>query len=246
MLKIKIGDVYGYIPQSWSEVTLGEYERWSRYQLEEDSNYLQLVAAICKIDVGLLMDISVDEFGVIRDALRFMTETGVDASPQIEVGGQVYTVSPSDKLTLGEWVDIDTIMAGDSDTKMSEMLAVVCRPVGEKYDPDKAVARSDIFRRLTCDKALAPINFFLLRKKKSDEILNLYSEVVDQAARFVRDTGHFVTNGDGIKLLPVWQRIRYTFLMKSLKKQLSKFSDFSSTPSTRRVPKTTSYVSKGR
>lgn len=246
MLKIKIGDVYGYIPQSWSEVTLGEYEQWSRYQTEDDTNYLGLVAAICKVDVALLMDISVDEFDVIRNALRFMTETEVEPSPRIEIDGQAYTVSPSDKLTLGEWVDIDAIMAGGSDSRISEMLAVVCRPPGEKYDPDTAAARGDIFRRLTCDKALAPVNFFLLRKKKSDEILNLYSEVVDQAVRFVRDTERFVTNGDGIKLLPIWQRIRYTFLMKSLKKQLSKFSDFSSTASTSRAPKTTSYASKDR
>jgi hypothetical protein len=246
MLKIRIGDANGYIPQSWSEITLGDYEQWSLYQTDSGNGYLQLMAAICKIDIAVLKNISVDEFEVIRDTLRFVSETEVEPSPQIEIGGQQFSVSPSDKLTLGEWVDIDTIMASDSHTKISEMLAVVCRPAGEDYDPEKSQSRYDLFRSLTCDKALAPVNFFLLRKKKSDEILNLYSEVVEQAARFVRDTDRFVTNGDGIKLLPIWQRIRYTFLIRSLKKRLSKFSDSSSTASTSRVPKTTSTASKDR
>ncbi len=246
MLRIKIGDVYGYIPRSWSEITLGDYEQWSLCQADSEAGYLQLMAAICKIDVAVLKSISMDDFEVIREALRFVSETEVEPSPHIEIGGQQFSVSPSDKLTLGEWVDIDTIMASDSHTKISEMLAVVCRPAGEDYDPEKSQQRYDLFRSLTCDKALAPVNFFLLRKKKSDEILNLYSEVVEQAVRFVRDTDRFVTNGDGIKLLPIWQRIRYTFLIRSLKKRLSKFSGSSSIASTSRVPKTTSTASSGR
>ena len=247
MLKISIDGASVFIPQGWNEVTLGEYEKWSSYSNTGDSqSYLQLIAAVCKATPEQLKSISVDEFHVIREALRFISETEVEASPQVEIGGQLFSVSPSDKLTLGEWVDIDTIMASDSDTKISEMLAVVCRPPGESYDPDTSQERYELFRSLTCDKALAPVNFFLLRKKKSDEISNLYSGVVHQAVRFVQDTERFVTNGDGIKLLPIWQRIRYTFLMRSLKKRLSKFSDFSSTASTSRVPKTISSVSKGR
>lgn len=240
MLKIEINGVKVSVAEGWDEITLGEYEQWGLFQSGDEANYLQLIAAICKVDPKTLMNISVDEFGIIREALRFATETEVEASPQIEIDGTIFSVSPSDKLTLGEWVDIDAIMASRSTTKISEMLAVVCRPPGENYDADKVQSRYDMFRSLTCDKALAPVNFFLLKKKRSDEILNLYSEVVAQAVRFVQDTEHFVTNGDGIKLLPIWQKIRFTFLMKSLKKQLSKFSDFSSIASIRTVPKTTS------
>jgi len=246
MLKIKIDDMQVFIPQGWNEITLGEYEQWSGYNTGDNNGYLQLVAAICKTEPARLMGISVDDFQVIRQALDFVTATEVEPSPQIEIDGRQFCVSVSDKLTLGEWVDIDTIIASDSNTKISEMLAVVCRPAGESYDPDKSQARYELFRSLPCNKALAVVNFFLFRKKKSDEILSLYSGAVDQAVRFVQDTERFVTNGDGIKLLPIWQRIRYTFLMKSLKKRLSKFSDFSSTASTSRAPKTTNSASKDK
>jgi len=145
------------------------------------------------------------------------------------VDGTEYFISFADKLTLGEWIDVENIITGDSETKLSEMLAILCRPIGEKYDPDLAAARAEMFRNLPCDKALPLISFFLSKKRESEAILNHYSTVMAQADQFLKDTKTFVVNGGGIKLLPIWQRIRYTYLIRSLEKQLAKSSDFSST-----------------
>ena len=147
----------------------------------------------------------------------------------MQIGKQDYFICLSDKLTLGEWIDIEEVLNGNNESKISETLAIICRPAGESYNTDTSAGRKELFRNLTCDKAMPLLAFFLHKKKESETILNHYSQVMAQADRFLKDTKTFVTNGDGIKLLPIWQRIRYIYLTKSLEKQLSKYSDSFST-----------------
>jgi hypothetical protein len=131
----------------------------------------------------------------------------------VKIDGTEYFISFADKLTLGEWVDAEGVINGESECKLSELLAILCRPVGEKYNPDLTAVRTAMFKDLPCDKALPLVSFFLSRKREFEAILNHYSMVMAQAGRFLRDTKTFAANGDGIKRLPIWQRIRYTCLI---------------------------------
>ena len=237
-MKLKFDNICISVPQKWSEITLGDYEQWHNDTPESNSDYMRMMATICKTDINTLMNAPAGIFDELSKVLNFINNTQVEATRQIDIDGETYSIATTDKLTLGEWVDIDSILNSNSTTKISEMLAVVCRPLGETYNADTINGRKELFRSLGCDKALALISFFLRKKKKSEEISNLYSEVVAQANQFVQDTEHFVTNGDGIKQLPIWQRIKYTYLMKYLKKQLSKFSEFYYTGSTSQGLKT--------
>lgn len=246
MKKIEFDGTTISVPQSWAELTLAQYELLTCANKDDAAAYLQLLATLCNTDADTLSGMPREVFDVVSSSLSFITLTEVEPSPTIEIDGVSYSVAQSDGLTLGEWVDINMIMSGDSPNKLADILSVVCRPQGEPYKADISASRRAMFASLPCDKALRPIGFFLSRKKKSDEILTLCSEVVAQADRFVSDTEHFVINGDGIKQLPIWQRIKYIFLMKYLKKQLSKFSDFSSTRSTKAAPKPTSTASSNR
>lgn len=228
MIKIEIDDNTIHVPTSWEDVALGDYEQWFNRHPETKMDYVHFVADICKIDKDFLLGSPTQLFDIITQRISFVFDSDVEPSSKINIDGQDYFVSLSDKLTLGEWVDIESTLESDSPTKISEIIAIVCRPAGEEYDADTASRRKDMFRRLPCDKALPLIAFFLHRKKKSEEILRHYSALLAQANQFLADTKTFVINGDGIKRLPIWQRIRYIYLIRSLEKQLSKFSDFSS------------------
>jgi len=229
MLKIEFNQHKISVPDSWADITLADYEKWFMHQPEDKMQYVALVADICKVDAQWLLESPTQLFDVISNALQFVFDTDFEPAAKVNIGGTDYFISLSDKLTLGEWIDIEDTLSGESTTKVSETLAIVCRPAGESYTVETAAARKELFRSLPCDKALPLLAFFLHRKKESEAILAHYSQVVDQANRFLRDTKTFVINGGGIKLLPIWQRIRYTYLTRSLEKQLSKFSDFSST-----------------
>lgn len=224
-MKIEFDGVKINVPSSWNDITLEEYEKLYLLKPETKLEYIQYVADICKIDTKLLINSPTQLFDIVSNAIQFIFDNDFEPVNKVVVDETEYFISFSDKLTLGEWVDIDSIIESDSETKLSEMLAVLCRPIGEKYNPD-LTERKKLFQSLSCDKALPLIGFFLLKKKKSEEILNHCSMVITQANQFLRDTESFVVNGDGIKPFPTWQMIRYYFLTKSLKKELLKFSDF--------------------
>lgn len=229
MLKIKFNEQKISVPDNWADLTLADYEKWFMHQPEDKMQYIKLIADICKIDTDMLLESTAQLLEETSNAIQFVFDTDFEPSNKVKINGQNFYVPLSDKITLGEWIDIESILESDSDTKISEILAIICRPIGEKYDTDTAAARKELFRTLPCNKAMPVLAFFLHKKKESEAILNHYSQVVAQANRFLKDTKTFVINGGGIKQLPIWQRIRYIYLTRSLEKQLSKFSDFSST-----------------
>lgn len=229
MLKIELNGLKLSVPDSWEDVCLADYEKWFMYKPANKMEYIRLVADICKIDYEVLLNSPTRLFDVLADTIAFIFDADFTPATKVSIEGKDFLVSLSDKLTLGEWIDIEETLGSDSETKISEMLAIVCRPAGESYNTDTAAQRKELFRKLPCSKALPLVAFFLHKKKESETILHHCSTVADQADQFLKDTKTFAINGGGIKRLPIWQRIRYICLTKSLEKQLSRFSDFSST-----------------
>lgn len=229
MIKIEFDNQKLNVPDSWKDIKLADYEKWYTRQPQTYAEKVQYVADVAGIDVNILLNSPTQLFDIVAKSIDFIFDNHFDAKDNVEINGTEFRISFADKLTLGEWVDVESLIDSESEHKLSELLAILCRPAGEKYDADKVTERVDLFKNLSCDKALPLISFFLSRKKESEEILHHYSTAIAQASQFLRDTETFVINGDGIKQFPIWQRIRYTYLTRSLRKQLSKFSDSSFT-----------------
>lgn len=229
MITLSFDDKQISIPQSWSDVRLGDYERWFRTEPKDRLEQIKLVANVCSIDADLLLNNPTQVFDTIVDIVRFVfDEYKGEALNRIEVDGTVYAISFTDQLTLAEWVDIESVFESDSETRLSDILSILCRPNGEGYDSKISETRKEMFCNLRMDEALPLLTFFLQQRERFQNVSNLYSEVKQQADQYLLLTRNFVENGDGIKSLPIWQRIKFYFLMKSLKKQLSKCSAFSS------------------
>ena len=229
MIKVEFNDLKLEIPESWEEIKLATYERYYMQSPETKMEQVAFIAGLCNIDINILLESPTQVFNTIAGITDFVFDNELPPSNNVKISGIEYFISFADKLTLGEWVDAENVISSDSEYKLSELLAILCRPIGEKYNPDLAAGRADMFKNINCDKALPLISFFLSKKKRSEEILSHYSMVMAQAGQFLKDTKTFAASGDGIKLLPIWQRIRYTYLIRSLEKQLAKCSDFSST-----------------
>lgn len=227
MINIEFDNSQLSIPSEWADIKLCEYEKWYGNRPKNKMEYIAHLAAICKIDTTQLLNLPADTFGLITTATQFVTQ---DVAPEqyAEINGQKYFVVGADKITLGEWIDVDEVLNRDSGINLSELLAIVCRPLCEAYNHEQTAARAELFSQQTCDVMLPLFSFFLLKGQRLKETLNHCLAVAEVANQFLADTKTFVESGDGIKQLPIWQRIRYFSLIKSLEKQLSKFSDLCS------------------
>lgn len=230
MLEIKFDGVKLSIPNKWEDVSLKDYESWYLQKPETRLEHIQHVADVCKIDPKVLLNSPTEVFNIASEAISFIYKQDLEPKNKVEIFGEDYFINYSDKLTLGEWVDIDGLLMDQENTnKLSKLLAILCRPIGEAYNHDNTERRQKLFQELSCAKVLPSIGFFLLKEKKSREILDHSLTVIAQGDQFLQDIRTFVLNGDGIKRLPTWQTIRYIYLMRSLEKQLMRCSDFFST-----------------
>lgn len=229
MITLSFDDQQIQVPQSWADIRLGDYEQWFRAEPTTRSEQIQLVANICQIDVNLLLNNPTQVFDTIMDIVAFVFEEYMgEAANRIEINGTQYSISFTDELTLAEWVDLESVFETENESRLSEILSILCRPVGERYDSKVSDSRKEVFTNLTMDKALPLLAFFLQQNERSQIAFNLYSETKEMVDQYLQLIQNFVENGDGTKSLPTWQRIKYYFLMKSLKKKLSKCSAFCS------------------
>lgn len=229
MITLSFDDKQISIPQSWNDIRLGDYERWFRIEPKDRLEQIKLVASVCGIDADMLLNNPTQVFDTIVDIVRFVFEEYEgEVLNHIDIDGLSYVISFTDELTLAEWVDIESVFESDSETRLSDILSILCRPNGEGYDNKISESRKEVFRNLRMNEALPLLAFFLQQKERFRNVSNLYSEVKQQADQYLLLTRNFAENGDGIKSLPIWQKIKFYFLMKSLKKQLSKCLAFSS------------------
>lgn len=233
MVTISFDDKKISVPQSWSDITLGNYEKWFMTEPRNRIEQVELVASICNIDSEILLDHPVQLFDTVYDIVKFaFDDYEGEASNKIEINKTLFLISQSGELTLAEWVDIETVYSEDSSSRLSDILSILCRPIGESYDSTICENRKGQFQDLTMDKALPLLAFFLQQRERYLTASNLCFQAQEEGSRYLYLIQNFVKNGDGIKLLPIWQRIKYYFLMKYFKRKLSKFSDSFSTEST--------------
>lgn len=223
MIKIKLDGVVLYVPENWGDVRLENYEKCLSLGTETRLEQIHYLAQLCGIDADVILDNDIRLFQIIVEATAFLSENEFEPVKKIKLKGEDYFVSTYDKLTAGEYIDADSVLTGEGDNRLSELLAIVCRPYGEKYKYEVCKERIPMFKELTCEEALPLLSFFLFKKKKSEEILSRYSMVREQANQLLEVTESLAQNGDGINSLPIWQRIKCIYLILSSKSKLQKF-----------------------
>lgn len=226
MIKIKIEDTIYNVPESWDDVTLGQYEKWFDYTADTKTKEVELVSKISTIPFTLLSNLPLSFYTEVLNMVSFaFAGNEYKSSNKIVIDDEVYSVSTKDELILAQYVDVEATFEEDSnDSKLSEILAIVCLKKGEKYDSKILKERKKLFQNLMMNEVFPLLAFFLQLKKNLLKITTFYSKVMEQVNQFADLTKTFAKNGDGIRLLPKLQMIRYRSLMKSLHKQLSQCS----------------------
>lgn len=237
MVEIEYNDVKISVPESWDDITLGVYEKFHKQKPVTHRERVTQTALVCGIDPELLLGWPTEVFNeVVRIAGFIFKDTNTEPTPIVDVNGTPYVVPIEDELTLGAYVDADEVQK-TSDAVLSNVLAIVCRPAGEKYDHRQNDERAAMFAALPVSKVLGVLGFFLHCKQALDRHTAAYSNLRELGALLPQNIGSLLKRTGGIKLSRIWPTLRYLGLMLSLKNQLRKCLRSYNTKTIRTKPK---------
>lgn len=224
MKKYEYNDVTVQVPQGWHEIAVSTYDKMWTIKPKTARERASVVAIACNIELQVLLDWPTEVFNMILHDVAFLfKDNPVPPSPLVKIGEAQYTVAIEEKLTFGEYIDVDHVQK-NSDAILSNVLAIVCRPAGEKYNPDNNELRATMFGALPVSQVQGVLAFFLQCYQVSTERTRLYANLRATVDLLPPNIATLLRHGGSIKLLRIWPIIKYGFLMKLLRARLRKFS----------------------
>lgn len=220
------------VPESWADVPLGLWDQLFHIRPVTSRERVDYIAKLCRMDTDVLLSWPADAFNRIVEYTRFVFgDNPYSPAAEVTINGTRYVVATDDGLTLGEWIDADTVQKG-GDAVLSGVLAVVCRPAGEAYDYRNNDERQKMFAAAPTSELLPVLGFFLQRSQQLRQLTKMYSSLAEAADRLPTSTGIFRSLGAGIKWWRIWPITRYLILTALLRWRLRKHSTLCGTNAT--------------
>jgi hypothetical protein len=192
-----------YIPDTLSEITLGQYQKYLKIQSEnEDENFLaiKMIEIFCGLRGDTIMAMKANS---IKDVTMILTDM-FNEKPQLvkefKLNGRTYGFIPKlEDMTFGEYIDLDTYI-GDMEN-IHRAMNVLYRPIKQKYQErylieDYTGDDPEVMKSMPMDAVLSSILFFynlgmdlskaMLNSLEEDKEMNLAQYLTSEE------------NGDGI------------------------------------------------
>ena len=188
------------IPTTLNEITLGQYQKFSKLDVTNESEIQsKMIEIFCEVPSIVVRNMKATDIVDICNILNNMFDTKHQLINSFKIGKQEYSFIPSlEDMSFGEYVDLDTFI-GDNDN-LHRAMNVLYRPIDLKqgnrykikdYDPDL----SEDAKNYPLDAVLGAIVFFYdLGKDLSTVMLNFSKEANEE------NLAHYLTslpNGGG-------------------------------------------------
>ena len=173
---------------SWDDVTL---EKWQKIvgaeggRVKED---IEMIKALSDIPDKILRELDLQD---IVEILKLLTdlqriETTKSVRKTYDIKGVKYGFHPNlEKLTLGEWIDIDSLIVKGISENMHYIMAILFRPIIEKkgktytieaYTDSNMEERADIFKKeMNALQVRSALVFFWTLGRELKIVLERYS-----------------------------------------------------------------------
>jgi len=174
-MKVKIkkeGKTKEYkVIESWDDVSLEKWIRLLELQKESKSEEaLETVSELSDISKKLIKELSIqDVAAIMKYVTDLQNEKDSSLKRIINIEGVEYGFHPDfEKLTLGEYADLETFIKNGVENHLPEIVAILYRPVIEKknkvytieaYDGDIAI-RSEIMKKMSASQVQKSLVFF--------------------------------------------------------------------------------------
>ena len=197
-----------------------KYQRIDRYYNDKEKkfNILDVLDIFIDKDRDYIASLPSEFLDAILEKLSFLStapEVG-EASNKIVIDGEDYFINIMEKLKLGEYVAVDTVIKNDS-SDYSSILAIICRKDGEIYDSKFEAEifedRKKMFERQPITKIMPIIGFFLNLYTVS-KIPSLLCTQVEEGINLIQQ------NIDNSRKIGASKRLYLNWQMRKLRKSL--------------------------
>ena len=197
-----------YIPDTLNEITLGQYQKYIKYQNDnDDENFLaiKMIEVFCGLRNNTVRAMKAKSISDICKILVDMFNEKPDLVKQFKMNGITYGFIPDlENMTFGEYIDLDTFI-GDFEN-MHKAMSVLYRPITQSYKDKYLIEKytgdkSEDMIHMPMDAVFGSILFFYhLGMELSTAMLNSLEEQEEE------NLVHYLSstkNGDGINQFTV-------------------------------------------
>ena len=217
------------------------YDMQLELTLSDQLTGFKVVSELSGCPVDRLRSLSYDNWLALWITVQNQINTNITIedstfSPTVEVNGVTYGLINMDKITVGEFADLDVILSSANvERRLHEAMAVLYRPVTsssgkkykiEDYDSDTFADRAESFRNFSLPKAKVALTYFLLSGNRSlGATLDYLSKTIQEMAttpEMQEKVQPILTKlqEDGLALL---SRSQEKTLSRSKKRHISRF-----------------------
>ncbi len=176
-MKVKLS-----IPNTLNEITLGQYQEFSKLDLKKEAEVQsKMIEIFCKVPKEVVRSMKASDITEICTIINAMFDVEHILINRFELNGVEYGFIPDlENISFGEYVDLDTFMGEDDN--LHRAMNVLYRPIDLKqgqrytikeYDPDTNEQAKD-YPLNACFGAM--VFFYNLGKDLSTAILNSSSK----------------------------------------------------------------------
>ena len=208
------------IPTSLNEITLGQYQEFSKLDITKEAEVQsKMIEIFCKVPTNVVRSMKAKDITDICTIINNMFDVEHQMLNRFDLNGVKYGFIPDlENMSFGEYVDLDTFI-GDNDN-LHRAMNVLYRPIDllqgvrytlKEYDPDT----NEDAKNYPLDAVFGAMVFFYdLGKDLSKVILNSSSKQNEQNLAQYLDS---LQNGDGT--IPSMQSL--TEILQDLKISLN-------------------------
>lgn len=148
--------------------------------LDEEEMYMKMIAEVTGLSVDEIKDTDALQIRKVGNTLwRYLNQESKELHTTIQHKGITYQLVDVNKISFGQFVDIDTFLKKDEAYKIGnlhELAAYLYCESGTTYSQSDFTAKMEAFKDLPVKYVEAPIFFLLSLQKGLQQIITLYSK----------------------------------------------------------------------
>lgn len=218
MINLKLEDKVYKLPESWEEVSLGQFQLISNIVFETKLQYaINIFHILTGLEEKYILTIDKNQFSKILETLNFINNQNFkeEVKKEFIIDNDKYIFKNLYDLTLGEVISIETLIEKSPNNIIlvcHEILAVLYKKEGEEFDASLIESRGKLFKeKLMIDEFYKVITFFLLLEMEYLKVMKGFSENQKIKMKMMGKNKLqrlliWITDGIGSALLKHWQR----------------------------------------